>query len=83
MAKTIYSVVNITTTKTKLFTIRYGINQAIHVDNISYIIVITDAIHLARKIFDSFFHSYQIQSIIIVKDLRDFFQRNSNNLIVF
>jgi len=75
--------VNITLTEAKLFTIRCRINQAIHVDNISCIIVITNAIHLARKIFDSFSHPYQIQSITIVKDLRDFFQRNSNNSIVF
>ena len=49
MARTIYHVVNITSTEAELFTIRCGINQAIHVTNMSYIIVITDAIHLAKK----------------------------------
>ena len=49
VAKTIHHAVNITTTEAELFTIRCGINQAIHVANILCIIVITDAIHLAKK----------------------------------
>ena len=79
----IHHTVNITTTEAELFTIRCGINQAIHIANVSCIIVITDAIHSAKKIFDSSPHPYQVQSIAIVKDLRDFFKRNSDNLIVF
>ena len=42
IAKTIYYTVNIMLTKTELFTIRYGINQAVQAFNISCIIVITD-----------------------------------------
>ena len=48
IAKTIHHTVNITLTEAELFTIRYGINQAVQVSNISCIIVITDTIHLAR-----------------------------------
>jgi len=48
IAKTIHHTVNITSTEAELFTIRYGINQAVQVSNISCIIVITDTIHLAR-----------------------------------
>jgi len=81
--KTIHHVVNITMTETELFTIRCGINQAIHIINVLCIIVFTDAIHLAKKIFDSSLHSYQVQSITIVQDLRDFFKRNSDNSINF
>jgi len=66
MARTIYHAVNITSTEVELFTIRCGINQAIHVTNMTYIIVITDAIHLAKKIFDLLTHSYQVQFIAIV-----------------
>jgi len=83
VAKTIYYAVNITTIEAELFTIRCGINQAIHIANTSYIIVVTDAIHLAKKIFNSLTHPYQIQSIAIVQDLREFFQINSDNLIDF
>ena len=49
VAKTIHHAVNITTTEAELFTIRCGIKQAIHVANILCIIVITDAIYLAKK----------------------------------
>jgi len=49
MAKTIHHTVNITMIEAKLFIIKCGINQAIHITNTLYIIVITDAIHLAKK----------------------------------
>ena len=68
--KTIHHAVNITSTEAKLFAIRYGINQAVQILNISYIIVITNVIHLVRHIFDSMTHPYQIQSIAIAQDLR-------------
>jgi len=64
--KTIYYTVNITSTEAKLFTIRYGINQAVQILDVFYIIVFTDAIHSVRHIFDLITHPYQIQSIAIV-----------------
>jgi len=42
-------------------------------NNISKIIIITDSIHMARKIFDPSVHPYQVQSIAILSDLRKFF----------
>ena len=81
--KKIHHAINVTFTKVELFTIRYGINQAIQVENATYIIVITDAIHAARQIFDSFFHPYQLYSIVILQNLRAFFSKKSNNFIVF
>ena len=53
LTKTIHHAVNVTSTEAKLFTIRCGINQSIHFDNISKIIVITDFIHAAQKIFQT------------------------------
>jgi len=71
--KTIHYAVNITSTEVELFAIRYGINQAIEIPDVFHIIVITNAIYSVRHIFDSTTHSYQIQSIAIVQDLRVFF----------
>ena len=58
LAKTIHHAVNVTSTKTELFTIKCGINQATHFQDVYCIIVITDTIHSVRQIFDSFSHSY-------------------------
>jgi len=54
----IHYAVNIIFTEAKLFAIRYGINQAIQIPGISYIILITDVIHAAYQIFDSLIHPY-------------------------
>lgn len=54
----IHHAVNIVFTEAKLFAIRYGINQAIQILGISYIILITDTIHAAYQIFDSLIHPY-------------------------
>jgi len=70
-------------TEAKLFAIRYKINQAVQIPGASHIIVITDSIHLAKCIFDSPTHSYQIQSIAIAQDLRVFFNKNTQNSINF
>jgi len=58
--KTVHQVVNVTSTEAKLFTIRYGINQAISIPNINRIVVITNSLHAARRIFNSLSHPYQI-----------------------
>jgi len=44
---------------------------------------ITDAIHTARQIFDSFFHPYQLHSIAISQDLRAFFNKRPSSSIAF
>ena len=65
VVKTIHRVVNVTITEAKLFAIQCSINQAIDITNINYIVVITDSLHTARRIFDSLLHSYQIHSAVI------------------
>ena len=60
--KTIHYAVNIISTEAKLFAIHYGINQVIQV---SYIIVITNTIHLVKHIFDLLIYLYQLQLIVI------------------
>jgi len=56
--KMIYYAVNITITKAKLFAIRCGINQAIDIPNIKYIIIVTDSLYVAKRIFNLLLHPY-------------------------
>jgi len=58
--KTIHKVVNIKTTEAELFDIQCGINQAVGITNINYIVVITDSFYVAKRIFDFLLHLYQI-----------------------
>jgi len=44
--------------KAELFTIRYRINHAMQLQDISHIIVIIDTISLTKEIFDIFIHLY-------------------------
>jgi len=81
--KTLHQAINITTTEVELSVIRCEISQAIQISDISYIIIITDSIHTAQRIFDSNIHLYQLQSITISKDLRSYFNKHSNNSIKF
>jgi len=83
IAKTIYHAIDVTSTKAELFSIRCGINQAVQVSNAKNIIVITDTIHTTRQIFDSLSYSYQLQTIAIAQDLREFFNKNTSNTITF
>ena len=81
--KTIYHTINVTSTKAELFVIRYGLNQAIWLSSIKYIIVITNSIHTVKKIFDSSVHPYQIQTLSISKEIREFFERNHHDFLEF
>ena len=45
----IHHAANITFTEAKLFTIRYGINQAIQIPGVSHIIIIMNAIYIAHQ----------------------------------
>ena len=49
ITKTLHHMVYVTSIKAELFTIRYGINQAMSYNNISKIIVVINSIHAARK----------------------------------
>jgi len=83
LTKTIHHAVNVTSTEAELFAIRCGINQSSCFNNISKIIIITDSIHTARKIFDPSSHPFQTMSATILSDLHDFFNRSDHNSIEF
>ena len=73
VVKTLHYAVNITRTEAELFTIRCSINQATIHDDISKIIVVTDSIHAARKIFDLTSHPFQKHLTAILTELQVFF----------
>ena len=68
LIKTIHHVVHITSTEAELFAIRYSINQAMNFDNVSKIIVVTDSIYVAKKIFEPSVYLYQVQLAAIFFD---------------
>ena len=53
LIKTVHHASFITTMEVELFAIRCGINQACSINNVSKIIIVTDSIHAAKKIFNS------------------------------
>ena len=81
--KTDHHAVHVTSTEAELFAIRYGINQASKFDNMSKVIVITDFIQTAKKIFKLTVHPYQVQSVVILSNLCKFFMHYKNNSIKF
>ena len=83
LTKTVHHASFVTSTEAELFAIRCGINQACSINSISKIIVITDSIHAAKKIFDSESHYYQLHSVAILIELQRFFNSNLNNSIEF
>ena len=83
LTKTVYHASFVASTEVKLFAIRCGINQACSIDSISKIIVITNSIYAAKKIFDSESHPYQLHSVAILIELWRFFNSNLNNSIEF
>ena len=74
--KTLHYTVNINSTEAKLFIIRYGINQATNSIGILKIIVVTDLIHSAKRIFDLSLYSFQIHVAFILCKLQNFFMLN-------
>ena len=83
ITKTIHHAVYVTSSEAKLFAIRCGINQASNQDGISKIIIITDSIHVAKKIFNLSSHPLQIYSVAILTKLCQFFLQHYNNFIKF
>ena len=79
----LHHAINITSIEVELFAIRCKINQAVQIPGSSHIIIITDAIHMAQKNFDSSTHLYQLQLITISKDLQAFFNNYSGNSMEF
>lgn len=58
LKKTLHHTISITSTKVELFTIRYRINYAVQIPSSSYIIVITNTLHIAQNIFNLSIHLY-------------------------
>jgi len=83
LVKTVYHMAFVTSTEAELFVIRYSISQACSKENISKIIVVTDSIHMAKKIFDTKSHLYQIHTSAILNELRQFFTTCQENHIEF
>jgi len=83
LTKTVHHALFVTSTEVELFAIRCGINQACSNESVSKIIVITDSIHTARKIFDSRSHPLQCHSSVILNELWKFFTSNPDNSIEF
>ena len=69
LTKTIHHASFVTSTEAELFAIRYGINQACSIDSVSKIIVVTNSIHTAKKIFNNKSHPYQLHSAAILSEL--------------
>ena len=83
LVKMVHHTAFVTSTEAELFAIRCSINQACNKENISKVIVITDFIHTAKKIFDTKSHPYQIHTLVILNKLRQFFTRCQDNHIEF
>ena len=83
LTKRVHHATFVTSTEVELFVIRCGINQACNKENMSKIIITTNSIHTARKIFDSKSHPYQIHTIAILSELHHFFAISQENSIKF
>ena len=83
IVKTLHHIVNVTSMKAELFAIRCSINQAANSQGISKIIVVTDLVHLAKRIFNSLSHPFQVHAISILSKLRKLFTLNLDNEIEF
>jgi len=83
LIKTLYHAAFITSTEAELFAIRCNINQASNKKDIFKIIVITDSIHAAKKIFDPLAHPFQVHAMAILSEICQFFVNNYNNSIEF
>ena len=83
IVKTLHRATNINTTEAELLTIRCGINQVVADPSVKHIVVITNSLHIARKIFNSFTYPYQIYSVAISSELREFFSKDTLNHIEF
>jgi len=83
LIKTVHYTAFVTSIEVELFAIRCGISQACSKKNISKIIVITDSIHAAKKIFDDKTHLYQIHMTAILSKFQQFFTTCQGNSIKF
>ena len=83
LIKTVHHAAFVTSTKAELFAMRCGISQAYSKESTSKIIVITNSIHAAKKIFDDKTYPYQIYMTAILSELWQFFTTCQGNHIKF
>ena len=83
LSKKVHHAINVTITEAELFFIGCGISQACKISNTKKIFIVTNTIHIAKWIFDSSAHSFQIQSIKVVQCLIVFFNKNLSNTVKF
>ena len=76
LIKTVHHAAFVTSLEAELFAIRCGINQACNKEDVSKIFIITDSIHAAKNIFNSSSHPYQLHSMAILSELRQFFNKS-------
>jgi len=81
--KILHHAINIMSSEAEFFAIICGINQATHLHGISKIIVVTNSIYMAKKIFDPLSHLLQKHAAFILNDLREFFTHHQENTIKF
>ena len=83
MVKTLHYTINVTSSEAEFFAIRCGIIQAVCSHEIFKIIIITNFIHAAKKIFNPSLHIFQKQAALILKNIREFFNCHHENVIEF
>jgi len=54
---------NILSTEAKVFTIKCGISQAIQIQDVTWIVIVTNTIPATKRIFDMSNHPYQVHFI--------------------
>ena len=69
LVKIVHHVAFVTSTEAELFAIRCSINQACIKENVFKIIVVTNSIHAAKKIFDSKLYPFQSHTMAIISKL--------------
>ena len=73
--KSIHYTMNVNSTEVELF--------AMKLQDVSKVVVITDAIPATKWIFNTSIYPYQLHFITILENLREFFNKNPNNSISF
>ena len=81
--KIVYHVAFVTSTEVELFAMRCSISQACSKENIFKIVIVTDSIHMAKKIFNDKTHLYQIHMTAILSEFWQFFTPCQGNSIEF
>ena len=73
IVKNIHHTMNVTLSEAEYFAIRCGNNHVFQLQDILCIVIVTDIIPTARKIFDSNIHPQQLHFVAISQDLKVFF----------